>query len=569
MKIPLPAKLRNESEETLARTYGNTGQREETSSSSTARTPANKELPIYINFIDEDGEVLQLQTKPSELTSQVFDRYALQQGTPFLISRMMYNYGYSGKRVPSNVTIKSIGIDNNAIVYVKATLPSRTDFNKLVPNILAFVKNYPRCFINQQLSDGSITGNCTIKDYIGYTDTFIIKGATDGQIIKFNTDQLIKILTGYYSNLNGFHQDIDKYFGQLVSNYEYQVKHLDTNQSLDKPNAIVLRIIKIRQQLYRLLEFIGPVINDVDDETFELIFSDTFDRLSDLQSSLAAKEKITSNTSLHKMNKPLLQSEDIVRVKQWPSNDNKTLEPSWEKGTIISCRSYTEHEDIDGYGPRRVYNVEFDNGDIQTDIEDYRLILEEEYLLSKRVKESDWKGVKRIFDEESSDPWAREVGWYVATCTCIENGVKHDDEQHYVYLSDALRVYDMRTIFLGEVKEPESDLNFPDLLKNYNELSASERIVQICMLQVKDRLSDPIMRRICRILIELIHPGKIEHNGAHWNMALGHYTDGNTNQMRDSVYKFALSKECKVLGSVSIVCASYCGFSNLNISYES
>ena len=66
---------------------------------------------------------------------------------------------------------------------------------------------------------------------------------------------------------------------------------------------------------------------------------------------------------------------------------------SWEKGTITS---YTEHEDIDGYGPRRVYSVKFDNGNLQEHIEDYQVTLEGEYLLSKRVKELDWKGVKRV-----------------------------------------------------------------------------------------------------------------------------------------------------------------------------
>jgi len=270
----------------------------------------------------------------------------------------------------------------------------------------------------------------------------------------------------------------------------------------------------------------------------------------DLLSSIAAKERSNiSNTSIHKVNKPLLESEDRVRVKRWPNGD-RALEYSWEKGTITS---YTEHEDIDGYGPRRVYSVKFDNGDLRT-VEDYQVTLEDEYLLSKRVKELDWKGVKWVVDKESSDPWAWEVGWYVATCTCIEKGFKHDDEQHFVYLSDALRAYDTHTISVNEVREPESDLNLPDLLKDYDSSSSECIVVQFCMLQVKDRLSDPIMRQICQILIELIHPGKTEHNGAHWNMALGHYTDGNTRQMRDSVYKFALSKQCKVFGSVSIVC---------------
>jgi len=441
--------------------------------------------------------------------------------------------------------------DDNVVIHVTTKSPNIKDFNRIIPNIPAFVNTQPRCYINQQIKikSGRFGLHYVVKDYLDEgTGSFILKRSKTGETKQYGRDQFAVLLKDYYSSdSNVFSEDINRYLGGLVSAYESQVEQMDTNQSLDKPNAIILRIIKIKQQVYRLLDFISDAIN-VDDETFELIFSSgTYDRLLDLLSSIAAKERSNiSNTSIHKVNKPLLQSEDIVRVKYWPNND-KTLEPSWEKGTIISCRSYTEHEDIDGYGSRRVYSVKFDNGDLQT-VEDYQVTLEDEYLLSKRVKESDWKGVKRVVDKESSDPWAREVGWYVATCTCIEKGVKHDDEQHFVYLSDALRAY---------------------VLKDYDSSSSECIVVQFCMLQVKDRLSDPIMRRICRILLELIHPGKIEHNGAQsWNMALGHYTDGNTKQMRDSVYKFALSKQCKVLGSVSM-CSSYCGTSDLNISHES
>jgi len=118
MKIPLPAKLRNESEETLARTYGNTGQREEKSTVTRPTTTPNKELSIYINFIDEDGEILQVKAMPDELTSQVMNRYVCLQGTPFLLSGGLYGFKYNGKVVPFDATIESMGIcagDDNTI----------------------------------------------------------------------------------------------------------------------------------------------------------------------------------------------------------------------------------------------------------------------------------------------------------------------------------------------------------------------------------------------------------------------------------------------------------------------
>ena len=433
--------------------------------------------------------MLKVPALAGEGTSPIFNRYVLQQGGDPLLSRLMYEFKFNCKAVPFDVTIGSLGIvaGDDETINVTTKVPSRTDFNNgIVPNIPAIVKNHPHCFIDEVIaiqSDQSYTVDrvdidgspiiCTVKDYDKNTTSFTIV-TPDGNTLQYDTDQFITLLRDYYSDLNGFCRDINKYFRQLVSKYESLVEQLDTNQVLDKPNAIILRMIKIKQQLYRLLDFMYSAINEEDDTTFESIFSDTYDRLLNLQLLLAAKERIhISNTSLHKVNKPLFQSEDIVQVKQWPNND-KTLEPSWEKGTI---RSHIEQVDVDGYGPRRVYIVKFDNGDIQTDIEDYQLILDEEYLLSKRIKESDWKGVKQIVNEESTDPWAREVGWYVATCTHIEHGVKHDDEQHFVYLSDALLAYDVHTVFVGEVREPENDLNHPDLLKSYESSECNYRLL--------------------------------------------------------------------------------------------
>lgn len=63
--------------------------------------------PININFVDEDGEVLQLQARPSEASAHVFDRYAQHKGTPFLLSLVMYEFRYNGTVVQLNVRIGS------------------------------------------------------------------------------------------------------------------------------------------------------------------------------------------------------------------------------------------------------------------------------------------------------------------------------------------------------------------------------------------------------------------------------------------------------------------------------
>jgi len=244
MKIPLPAKISNEFEEAFARTS----------------TSSNKELPIYINFIDEDGEILEVQAMPGELASQVMNRYVCLQGTPYLLSGGLYDFKYNGKAVPVDATFDSMGIvagDDKAVIYVKTKLPSQNDFNKrIAPNILAFVKNHPYGFIDQVIAiKGSYT--CTIKDYNGDNDSFTAEWG--GRTHQYDQDRFITLLQDYYSESNGFCRDINLYFEQLVSKYESQMEQLD-NQGVDEPNAIILQIIKIKQQLHRLLEIMSPGI---------------------------------------------------------------------------------------------------------------------------------------------------------------------------------------------------------------------------------------------------------------------------------------------------------------------
>ena len=109
---------------------------------------------LQINFIDEDGEVLKLQTTKDEEISQVFGRYAHQQGIPFLLSRVMYEFRFNDQLIGLNATIESLGLAaysmlSNVIIYVTTKLPTMKDFNeRIVPNIPSYVNNHPRCFIN-------------------------------------------------------------------------------------------------------------------------------------------------------------------------------------------------------------------------------------------------------------------------------------------------------------------------------------------------------------------------------------------------------------------------------------
>ena len=440
----------------------------------------NIEHPLYINFIDEDGEVLELETTMNEGTSHVFYKYARQQGTPFLLSRVMYEFRYNGKVVPLNVTFGAFvfASDDNAIIYVTTRLPSKSNFDtRIIPNIPVFVIKHPRCFINQQIRldiRGGIIG--TVNTYSDADNGLFEIEWSYGKTELHDKEEFTEVLQKYYSDLNGFYQDINLYLEGLVSKYESQVEQLNTDKSLNKPNAIILRMVKIKQQMYRLLSLTSAVTDM--NEGWMCKLGSFSDRLRGVLSSLSAEMKRhISNTSLHKVKKPLLESEDVVLVKCWPNNDN--LEPSWEKGTIIS---YTEHEDIDGYGPRRVYSVEFDNGKCRSDIEDYHVIPGKEYNFTFGQS---GEGVQHIVDKDSSDPWAREVGWYNVEIT-------KGTEETFVHLSDALTaVASGATMFFHR---PQQSI--------HEDYQKSVLNLRFGMLQLIDRISDPIMRRIGDILLQ-------------------------------------------------------------------
>jgi len=499
----------------------------------------NNESQIIINFIDEDGEVLQLKATKNERTFDLFTRYASQQGTPYLLSGVMCDFTYNGKSIPFNVTIRDVGIVassdknniNNAIIYVTTKLPSKSDFDsRIIPNISTFVKNKPRFFIDEKVPINDITG--TITEYDKDNGLFIIGCHTIDKTYQYDMDQFITLLQDYYSNLNGFYQDYRLYLLVLELKYEDQVEQLDTNH-LDEPNAIILRIIKIRQQIYRLLSFINGAVTSK--EEWGVVEKNMFNyfsgKLREVLSSLADKKKsLLSNSSIHKVNKPVLESEEAVWVKQWPNND-KTLQHSWIRGTV---RSYTEHKDIDGYGPRRVYSVELvagkDSGDLLVHIEDYHVIPEANFSQEYDLESI---GVNHVFDKDSSDQWAREIGWHTVEID--------GSEETFVYMSDAIEAINLKNeaaTYL-EQQSPKTTI--------YQEFG-----VEFCILQSIGRLSDPIMRRIGRILLLFVLSG-VEYDGLYWKAAQGHYTDRHTTQMKDSLYKFALSKQCEAFDSVSIM----------------
>ena len=156
------------------------------------------------------------------------------------------------------------------------------------------------------------------------------------------------------------------------------------------------------------------------------------DSLTERLSSI--KSRISNTAATHKVHKLILEPNDKVYAKYWPNKArntysgkivpqaqiDETSDPSWHHGRIRSLHwrvaGKEADENNDGYGPCKLYDVMFDlmnRGEYHSDIDDHQVILDKDYILSKRIKESERKGVNHVVDKTSKDPWARDIGWYV------------------------------------------------------------------------------------------------------------------------------------------------------------
>ncbi|KAL9189318.1 hypothetical protein ACHAXT_011808 [Thalassiosira profunda] len=170
---------------------------------------------------------------------------------------------------------------------------------------------------------------------------------------------------------------------------------------------------------------------------------------------------------LKKNLKPSLEVGDEV-YSGWWEDKNRAAAPSWHPGVVVNCRQ----RDYGGpYGPIRLYDIIFDDGDELEAIQDCFVMKKSEYLLStqKTVEsyevgdddcsdndEPKWMGVRNKLDTEAikEDMWSHDVGWYVVTLD--------GKEKSFSLLSSALRAYDAYTVLQKGARTKRSDLNFPE-----------------------------------------------------------------------------------------------------------
>ena len=107
------------------------------------------------------------------------------------------------------------------------------------------------------------------------------------------------------------------------------------------------------------------------------------------------------------------------------------------------------------YGPVKTYDIVYDDGDTETNLDEIFVMKKEEYEIFMLKKEKDWIGVTNFTDTKSQDAYARIIGWYDTWF-----GGEH---RVYSSLGEALRAYDKHIIDVrGRDNILDSELNFPE-----------------------------------------------------------------------------------------------------------
>ena len=149
--------------------------------------------------------------------------------------------------------------------------------------------------------------------------------------------------------------------------------------------------------------------------------------------------------------KPLFEVGDEVYAawfdeKEDPKRQN---EYSSHPGKVTYCKEIGTSE----YGSIRLYNITFDDGDKLSNLGDHHVFSKEDTKLLDG-KRGLGIGVKVVYDANSNDKWANDVGWYEVEI----DGKK----QSFSLLSEAWKAYDAHVVQIKGKQTKKSDLNIPD-----------------------------------------------------------------------------------------------------------
>ena len=187
----------------------------------------------------------------------------------------------------------------------------------------------------------------------------------------------------------------------------------------------------------------------------------------DFSSSSSSDEDDESDTDDNRTSslmdlKPVLKEGDEIYAAWWDLGNNETMNREgamWFPGTVHAVTEVNRcgGSRSDKYGPIRLYNIHYDDGDELGGVLDAFVFPKKDYLLNKEVEEEYWKNVRKVVDESSSDKYASKVGWYL-----VSNTVNGGKEKRFATLYDAMLYADEQIIERMGGNVRNSDLNLPE-----------------------------------------------------------------------------------------------------------
>ena len=343
--------------------------------------------------MDEDGDVVTIQAKPATLVSELFEQYSVQESVSLLLSQIIFHYSQQdGEPLHYSCgnTLIYCEIVSGDIIYVKRKLYDTEKLDKIqIPKVN---KHPPESFINQMIwtneSIGSSKSQGAIVD-VSHTEsgTVWIVEMQEGckKRIQCTEEDIAEGMRLYYTANDGVGRDFTRYLIHIMRKQKADLEHLVSQLKRQKNEYNdLLSLLKLEQEITRTMEF-NLHIEPWTSTEISISIAQSMKSLKDyLQGSIKSLQ--SKRTKVSKSTKEL---GEVVYV------SNREGIP--ERGKVKSCKEY---EDIDGYGPRRTYSILLDRGEL-LDVDDYQVIPDEDYLLSKHKKESDWKKVKHVCDKES------------------------------------------------------------------------------------------------------------------------------------------------------------------------
>ena len=445
-------------------------------------------------------------------------------------------------------------IESGDIIYVQRKLHSTDRLDNIqIPKVS---NHRPESFINQKMWVNETIG--TIVD-ISHNESgiiWIVELQEGYKWIDCTEEDITEGMRLYYTAHDGIENDfanyllhimqknqagMEQFVSQLQQKYQSLGSTLPLYQNYDDD---VFSIIKLEHEMSRSMEFNLHIEPWMSTEKRLYVVRQSLTSLREYLPALSKlKKEILIKSKSTKVSKPIIDEREVVYV--------TIKEGVPERGMIKTCKEY---DDIDGYGPRRTYSILLDNGDLLDDVDDYQVLLRNEYMLLKHLKESNSKGVKHICNKDSSDPWARERGWYTVNIDEVE--------ETFVHLSDALRAYDISQAKTKGDDLKESDLNLPrdwisyfkarasgndEDLKWYGATVKDQISLTACLFVSYKRIQNPTMKTIWKALVFSSEPNVMLGGfnlGLCWKQAWCHYLEGNSAQMEYRLYVFALWRIC-------------------------